>query len=110
LDRSTFGVTLSGCAAADSVNVTVTSPLGVVSSRTFGLQSYSITLPGTAQFTASGTAPFTVQSSDVTKATVSVLGSNVTITGVAVGTATITVTDSRSPEPQRVERYSVTVN
>jgi hypothetical protein len=114
LDASTFGVSLSGCGNDDSVNVTVTSTLGVISSRTFPIPSVrfktvDVPIPSSQSFVVSGTAPFAAVSSDPTVATVSVLGNVVTVTSVKKGDAAISVVDSRSPEPQRIEVYSVKV-
>ena len=109
LVASTFGVSLSGCEDGDSVNVTVNSTLGVVSSRTFSIPSAKTSVAGSFSFTVSGTSPFTAVSNNIGVATVSVAGSTVTVTGVALGSTAITVSDSRTPEPQRVEVYSVKV-
>ena len=70
-------------------------------------ESVSVNVAGNFTDPDGNTLSFSAASSDEAVATASVSGSNVTIEGVAAGTATVTVTASdpgglsRDPEPQR---------
>lgn len=117
LSPATFSAgyrTFSGgpCPGGTVITVKVTSPLGLVSTRSFGVPATppvaltvlsgatASVLRGSARLTtvSGGTGPYSVGSSDVAVATVALSGSALTITGVAAGTATVIVSDTTGAE------------
>jgi hypothetical protein len=106
---STLGFVYS-CDPGDILTVKVTTPLGTVSSRSF--TALGVTTPvvpfsvlsGSTMTVAvdeerlttvsGGTTPYSTSSSSIATATVTLVGTRLTIKGVATGTATITVRDA----------------
>ncbi len=108
------------CLGGTPITVRVTSPLGLVSSRSFFVPltaptALSVLSGETASLFAQssriltvsgGTGPYSVGSSTPAVATVALNGSALTITGVAAGTSTVIVSDAAGTE----FRITVTVN
>ena len=100
------------CAGGTAITVKVTSPLGLVSSRSFTvpatppvalsvLSGATASIVGTSSkltTVSGGTGPYSVSSSNVAAATATISGSALTITGVAPGTSTVIVSDTTGAE------------
>ena len=100
------------CPRGTVITVKVTSPLGLVSTRSFAVPATppvalsvlsgpsASVLSGSARVTtvSGGTGPYSVGSSAVAVATVALSGSALTITGVAAGTAFVVVSDAAGGE------------
>lgn len=100
---TTHTISLSGCAAGDSVRVTITTPKKVETSNLFTIPrlplsvANAVSVPAggsVAQAISGGIPGYTAQSSDNTIATVSVSNASFTVTGVKAGVAYVTVSDS----------------
>ncbi len=113
-------VTLKDCVPGNTVSVTVTTPSGLATTFAYQIMQVSAganvntaTIPPSVNAGSSGTllvvggfGPYSAVSSNAAVATVSVSGSNLTVTGVATGDATIMVADSLGD----VATYSLHVN
>lgn len=107
LTPATFTVGFVGCRYGDAINIKVTSPTGLVTSRDFAIPNDAIATSAGAATTLSvgqsqsyrifgGIQPYSVYSSDTSKVSASNFSGDdaFTLTGRATGTATVTVTDT----------------
>ena len=107
LTPATFTVGFVGCRYGDAINIKVTSPTGLVTSRDFAIPNDAIATSAGAATTLSvgqsqsyrifgGVQPYNVYSSDTSKVSASNFSGDdaFTLTGRATGTATVTVTDT----------------
>jgi hypothetical protein len=98
-------ITLSKCDAGDQVAVDVTTPKGRITPMVFTIPAplgvlfdtkiiSLVTALGANATISGGVAPFTVESSDNTVATVALNGNKLRVTGLTAGTARIKVKDN----------------
>ena len=102
----------NSCPGGTAITVKVTSPAGIVSSRSFVVPATppvplsvlsgatASVISGSSRLTtvSGGTGPYSVSSSRVAFATAAISGSALTITGVAAGTSTVIVSDTTGAE------------
>lgn len=100
---TTHEITLAGCAAGDSVSVTITTPNKVETTKSFTIPASALATVDAVSVLAgaSVTNPITggirkyiAESNNNTIATVLVSDTNFTVTGITAGTAYVTVSDS----------------
>ena len=109
---TSYGNAGAPCAGGTLINVKVTSPSGLVTTQPFVVATsppaaLSVLSGPTAKVlvdnsrittVSGGTGPYSVSSDTASVATVALSGSQLTITGVSVGTANVTISDATGAE------------